>query len=144
MVSVCLYTKHWTMWMVSRLDEPIHRHPLVFTSFSPFFLSYFLSSFFSFFLSFFRPFVLSSKLESFTGMLFDHSCDAVNTCVMIAPISSILGIGWCKGFVFGAAAGDTNLLCAFLTTDFCFINFYSSYKDFYHFIFKLGKSTSWR
>ena len=39
------------------------------------------------------------------GMFFDHGCDAVNTCVMIIPISSLLGIGWTKGVILGTLTG---------------------------------------
>lgn len=39
------------------------------------------------------------------GMMFDHGCDAVNTCLCIIPISSIFGIGWRAGLTFGLFAG---------------------------------------
>ena len=99
----CLFV-HMTLDNVDgqQARQLIHRHPLVLHPLRlSSFLTYFLSSFFSFH-SVLSSFLLNLNLSQGCYLI---TVAMLCTCVMIAPISSILGIGWCK-LCIRSCAGD--------------------------------------
>ena len=104
------------MWMVCKLDEQIHLLRLVSFIYQPIHLS----ACTSWCISFNTSLSALCFLWNFEGMLFDHTCDAFHTCVMIIPICSIFGMGWIKGLMFGTLAGIQLILVSIKKSSSCF------------------------